>query len=157
MPQFAPDGKPYLARALRASSGLAIAIAAAAIAGCSVVVPIGPLADADVDATPTGSIARPASPLVDTLDAEDWRRAAAALDVALDPQGAGAPVAWSNPLSRRAGRFAPAGHAYPAGDGICRRFEAEVTGPEGAIRLAGEGCRGKDGAWRVRDVAPRRG
>ena len=47
------------------------------------------------------------SPLSPELGEEDWRRAKAALAVALDPQGAGARVSWDNPDTDAEGRLHP--------------------------------------------------
>jgi surface antigen len=53
----------------------------------------------------TGAL--PKSSLAGILDAEDWRRAKAALSTALDPQGNGSLVGWDNPDSGNKGSFTP--------------------------------------------------
>ncbi len=102
----------------------------------------------------TGSIDKPAPSLASSLDPEDWRRAHAALGVALDPQGNGAPVAWDNPLSGVRGTFSPVGAAYPSDESVCRAFLAEIGGKAAARHLQGVGCRDKAGEWRVADLKP---
>ncbi|MGH6800680.1 MAG: RT0821/Lpp0805 family surface protein [Methylocella sp.] len=64
--------------------------------------------------------------LAGLLDAEDWRRAKAALSTALDPQGNGSLVGWDNPDSGNKGSFTPVGKPFPMEAGICRVFLAEV-------------------------------
>ena len=100
----------------------------------------------------TGSIEKPLPSLAATLDPEDWRRAHAALGVALDPQGNGAPVKWENPQSGVTGVFTPVGAAYPSGEAICRAFLSEVGGKAAARDLQGVGCRDKSGDWRIADL-----
>lgn len=118
------------------------------LAGCSTAIPLpGFISKEDV----TGSIARFSSPLSPKLDPEDWRRALAALGVALDPQGNGARVAWDNPQSGLKGTFTPVGAAYPREDRICRAFLAEIGGDD---RVQGTGCRDKRGEWAVLEVKP---
>ena len=114
----------YSAR--RRLAGLRAPLVAAALSlafgGCSYQLPS--LLGGDDDAT--ASIDRPARSLADTLDGEDWRRAHAALGVALDPQGNGAPVNWDNPRSGAKGTFTPVGGAYPSEDSVCRAFLADI-------------------------------
>src|SRR5438067_2431449 len=57
--------------------------------------------------TETGSIAKRPSSFGPDLGDEDWRRARAALGVALDPQGNGKPVKWDNPESGLRGSVNP--------------------------------------------------
>lgn len=102
----------------------------------------------------TGSIDRPVRALAASLDAEDWRRAYAALGVALDPQGSGAPVNWDNPQSGMRGVFTPVGPAYPSDDKLCRAFLADIAGRTQPQTLQGAGCREKSGDWIVGDLKP---
>lgn len=102
----------------------------------------------------TGSISKQASPLSASLDAEDWRRAKGALAVALDPQGNGAAVDWSNPQSGAKGSITPVGDAYARDDRICRAFVAELGGSVAAPSRQGIGCRDSSGDWNVSDVKP---
>jgi hypothetical protein len=130
---------------------LIVAGLAACLGGCSTVFPLPSfIAHDDV----TGSIPKAPSPLSKRLDAEDWRRAHAALGVALDPQGNGASVAWDNPQSGLKGTFVPVGDAYPRDDRICRVFLAEI-GVQNVERVQGTGCRDKSGDWAVSDVKPK--
>ncbi len=121
--------------------------------GCSVAIPVAGFSAEDKDDV-TGSIAKPASPLSHVLNEEDWRRAYAAMSVALDPQGNGAAVHWDNPESKVKGSFTPVALAYPHEDKICRAFVADVLTPESAQQLQGLGCRDKQGNWDVSGVKP---
>ncbi|HZH50492.1 MAG TPA: RT0821/Lpp0805 family surface protein [Microvirga sp.] len=104
----------------------------------------------------TGSIARPAVSLSSDLDDEDWRRARAALAVALDPQGPGTQVSWDNPASDRKGTFTPTGAPFVKDDEICRSFTALITGASSA-NLQGTACRPSGGEWAIKEVKPVKG
>lgn len=138
--------------------------AAAALGGCSISLPSSNSA-ALVDFEPTATIPskpRPAgpaqsadpTPLSRHLDAEDWRRAKAALGVALDPQGNGATVAWSNPQNGRAGSFVSVAAPYPVDGQVCRAFVAKIHG-DASEYLQGSACRvsGTDD-WELKSVKP---
>lgn len=102
----------------------------------------------------TASIAPKAlSPLSPDLNDEDWRRAKAALAVALDPQGAGTIVAWENPETTMKGSFTPAAPPFVKDDEICRTFTALITGPA-VHSLTGTACRPSGGEWAIKDVKP---
>ena len=136
---------------LRAGLAAATLVAALAASGCAAVVPLPSMLSSD---DTTGSIPRAVSPLSSSLDAEDWRRARAALAVALDPQGNGAPVTWDNPRSGAKGVFTPVGDARPSDDKICRAFLADVGGAAPSQNLQGLACRDKTGDWAITDVKP---
>ncbi len=105
------------------------------------------------DDSPTGSINKSAAALSPALDKEDWRRAKAALAVALDPQGNGANVAWDNPQSGAKGSFVALAPPFLEKDRICRAFKASVSAaPAGQRRLGGSACRSEDGAWVLAEV-----
>jgi surface antigen len=130
------------------------AAAATVLHGCSISVPMPGLGSDDL---PTGSI-KPVSataPFVSEMDAEDWRRAKSALETALDPQGNGASVVWSNPQSGAKGNFVPLAQPYPKDDGICRAFTAvvEVKG-QTARTLRSSACRRNGGEWVINKVTP---
>lgn len=137
---------------------LAAPVAALALAGfiggCSLAIPLPSLSATDEDAT--GSIEKPGSPLGPVMDPEDWRRAAAALAVALDPQGNGAPVQWSNPISGAKGSFVQTGRPFPSDAVVCRQFSADMALRGGEHALAGSACVDKSGDWTVRDARPRK-
>ncbi len=98
----------------------------------------------------TGSIdARPKTFGPD-LTGEDWRRAQAALSVALDPQGNGRPVKWDNPDSGMHGAVNPTGLPYVADDQICRNFLASVIGAERSRFVRGTGCKPSGGDWTLK-------
>ncbi len=98
----------------------------------------------------TGSIdARPKTFGPD-LNGEDWRRAQAALAVALDPQGNGRPVKWDNPDSGMHGSVNPTGLPYVAEDQICRNFLASVVGSERSRFVRGTGCKPSGGDWTLK-------
>jgi len=103
----------------------------------------------------TGSIPKRVPPkLSNALDAEDWRRASAAMGTALDPQGSGAGVNWDNPESGAKGSFVPVGHAYPLDGKVCRAFVAEVETKEQREKLQGAACREKSADWALTEVRP---
>ena len=105
----------------------------------------------------TGAIATQAvTNLSPDLDEEDWRRAKAALAVALDPQGPGTQVSWDNPASTRKGTFTPSGAPFVKDDEICRTFAAHLSGVS-ASALQGTACRPSGGEWAIRDIKPLKG
>ena len=102
----------------------------------------------------TGSIAQQVSPLSPKLEGEDWRRAKAALNTALDPTGNGAPVAWSNPETATKGSFAPVGQAFVKSDELCRGFIASLSFGAKEEWLQGAACRVGSEDWTLQDVKP---
>jgi surface antigen len=130
--------------------GLAI-VAALSNCGCSAIIPLPSLLSSDET---TGSIGSSPSPLSSSLDVEDWRRAKAAMSVALDPQGNGAAVSWDNPKSGAKGAFTPVGSANASDDKICRAFIAQIGGAAPSQSVQGVACRDKSGDWNVGDVKP---
>lgn len=117
----------------------------------------GPAMWGGVDHDTTGSIAKPSARLAvltpqnlklsKMLDAEDSRRAMAALGTALDPQGSGQSVNWDNPASGARGAFRPAGSPYPLDGRICRAFVAGIEAGGEAERIEGVACRDKTAEW----------
>ena len=85
---------------------------------------------------------------------EDWRRASAALAVALDPQGNGASAGWDNPETGLKGQFTPVGSPFVRDDQICRAFLATMVSGRGQDWLQGSACRPSGGEWAVRGVKP---
>lgn len=109
----------------------------------------------DEEPITTGSVApKIISPLSAELGTEDWRRAKAALAVALDPQGGGSPVSWDNPDTTMKGTFTPVGQPFVKSDEICRAFLADVQGQASNSSLQGTACRPSGGEWVVKDVRP---
>lgn len=102
--------------------------------------------------TSTGSIARPPESFGRDLGAEDWRRAHAALSVALDPQGNGRPVKWDNPETSLRGSVNPTGLPYVSNDQVCRDFLASVIAPGRSRFLRGTGCKPSGGEWALKRV-----
>jgi len=94
------------------------------------------------------------SPLSPELGAEDWRRAKAAMAVALDPQGSGSLVSWDNPDTTIRGSFTPVGQPFVKSDEICRAFLATVSGQSSTSSLQGTACRPSGGEWAIKDVKP---
>ncbi len=141
------------------AGGVGTLIAACALSGCSIAIPVGSSSNsalwgggAPEDAT--GSIAKPAPKLSRRLDSEDLRRAMAALRTALDPQGSGASVHWDNPQSGAKGSFTPSGPPYPLDAKVCRAFVAEISAQEEAEKLQGAACREKSADWTLTEVKP---
>jgi len=131
---------------------LAAVVVAAFVGGCSLAIPLTSLSATEEDAT--GSIEKPGSPLGPVMDPEDWRRANAALGVALDPQGNGAPVQWDNPVSGHKGSFAAAGPLYVLEDRVCRSFIATVQAGGGEDQVQGSSCRLGPNEWQIREAKP---
>jgi surface antigen len=135
-----------------------LALAATAFAlqvgACGISFPIASLVPDD---PPTGAVAPKAvSPLSAELGEEDWRRAKAALAVALDPQGNGSSVSWDNPQSAMKGVFTPAGKPFVKDDEICRTFSATIVGQASTASLQGTGCRPSGGEWTLKGMKPRK-
>jgi surface antigen len=134
-------------RAGAPAAGVLVAIGVG-VGGCSYA--LGPLfGDSDKVATN-----KAAAPFSAALDAEDWRRAKAALAVALDPTGNGQAVHWDNPASQANGAFAPLGNAYAVGTRTCRTFTADVITLASDQHLQGEACREPAGEWIVSSANP---
>lgn len=104
------------------------------------------------DPVVTGSISKRPTSFGPDLGEEDWRRARAALGVALDPQGNGRPVKWDNPESGLRGSINPTGLPYVSNDLICRDFLASVIAPERSRFVRGTGCKPSGGAWELRHL-----
>ena len=100
----------------------------------------------------TGSIEKRPTSFGSDLGEEDWRRARAALSVALDPQGNGRPVKWDNPETGLHGAVNPTGLPYVADDLICRNFLASVIGPGRSRFVRGTGCKPSGGDWTLTRV-----
>jgi surface antigen len=137
-------------------------LTALSVAGCSFAIPGGEPASkpaswsGNVSDEVTGSIRSKAPELSQALDHEDWRRASAALGVALDPQGEGASVNWDNPQTRAKGVFTPLGPPYPSDGKVCRAFRAEVETKDQHERLEGAACRDRTADWTLIEVRPGR-
>lgn len=133
------------------------ALAAAMLSGCSFALPsaISSTAPAKgMSEDVTGTVSKSPPVLSRAFDAEDIRRASAALGTALDPQGSGASVNWDNPTSGAKGSFTPVGQPYPLEGRICRAFLAEVATRNAAEKLQGAACREKTAEWTLTDVRP---
>lgn len=148
-PHFWLFGRKPLARAAKACllGGLP-----AILAGCSMAFPISPLMLPGSKQDAAGAV--PKSSLAALLDAEDWRRAKAALSTALDPQGNGSLVAWDNPDSGNKGSFTPVGKPYPLEARICRVFLAEVDYKGDEHAMQGTACSDKRGEWTIAETKP---
>ncbi|MEE1610221.1 RT0821/Lpp0805 family surface protein [Microvirga sp. CF3016] len=134
---------------------LAAGLIALSTGACSFSLGLSALDDEEPKAT--GAIAAKAvTSLSADLDDEDWRRAKAALAVALDPQGAGTHVSWDNPATKMKGTFTPMGAPFVKNDEICRAFSASLSGPSPAS-LQGTACRPSGGEWAIKDVKPLKG
>jgi surface antigen len=131
---------------------LAVGLIALCTSACSFSFGLSALDDEEPKSN--GAIAAKAvTPLSADLDGEDWRRAKAALAVALDPQGPGTLVSWDNPATTMKGTFTPMGAPFVKNDEICRSFSAHLSGPS-AASLQGMACRPSGGEWAIKDVKP---
>ncbi len=97
----------------------------------------------------TTSASKPVEPISSALDQEDWRRAKAAMAVALDPKGDGTAVHWDNPTTEANGAFTAVGEPYSMHGRTCRSFLADVTTRASGQHLRGEACRGSADEWTV--------
>jgi len=134
-------------------------LCAGLLGGCSIAMPSAPDGEAfraEALEDVTGSIKRSAPDLSRGLDAEDKRRAYAALATALDPQGEGAAARWENPQTGTKGGFTPVGHAYPNDGKVCRAFAAEIDGRDRQERLQGTACRERTNDWTISEIGPSR-
>lgn len=136
--------------ALRVAMAGSIALICAA---CSLSFPMTSLVNEEPGTTDAVT-PKAASPLLAELGEEDWRRAKAALAVALDPQGSGSQVSWDNPDTTLKGAFTPVGQPFVKNDEICRSFMAHVTGQGVASSLQGTACRPSGGEWVIKDTKP---
>jgi surface antigen len=146
---FWPFGWKPLARSAKAYilGGLP-----AILAGCSMAFPISPLMAPVAKEDAAGAVPKPS--LAGFLDAEDWRRAKAALSTALDPQGNGSLVGWDNPNSGNKGSFTPVGKPFPLEARICRVFLAKLDCKGDEHAMQGTACSDKRGEWTIAEAKP---
>ncbi|NIX76783.1 RT0821/Lpp0805 family surface protein [Microvirga terricola] len=131
---------------------LAAGLIALNAGACSLTLGVAGIQDDEPEVT--GSVTPQAAPsLSPDLDEEDWRRAKAALALALDPQGPGTIVSWDNPASAMKGSFAAAGAPFVKNDEICRAFSASL-GSSSITTLQGTACRPSGGEWALKEVQP---
>ena len=131
---------------------LAAGAVALSLAACSLSVGVMGLKDEEPEAT--GAIIPAAAiPLSPHLNEEDWRRAKAALALALDPQGPGTQVSWDNPSTNMKGTFTPTGAPFVKNDQICRSFNAHLSGST-STNLQGFACRPSVDEWAIKEVKP---
>jgi surface antigen len=141
---------PLSGEVARLCAAVMVALSAGA---CSMTFPMASLVSEEPQATQ--SVApRIVSPLSPELGEEDWRRARAAMAVALDPQGTGSKVSWDNPDTAMKGHFTPVGQPYVRSDEICREFLATIVGQASTSNLQGTACRPSGDDWAVKDVKP---
>lgn len=131
---------------------LAVSLIALSAGACSFSFGVAGL-DEEEPKTTGAIVSAAAAPLSPDLNEEDWRRAKAALAVALDPQGPGTQVSWDNPETYMKGTFTPAGGPFVKNDEICRAFTAQLSGPSQAS-LQGTACRPSGEEWAIKDVKP---
>lgn len=147
---------------LRAVSTAAVLAAAIGLTGCSwTFLPDSSSDNGSLkfleDDIQTGSIT-PAkgtmTPIVQlkNLDEEDWRRAKAALSVALDPHGSTDRVLWDNPKTMAKGSFVSDGPPFVKNDEICRNFKTAVTDQAETRNLQGVACRPSGGEWDIIEI-----
>lgn len=132
---------------------LAAGLVALSTGACSFSFGVIGLDDKEPEATGSIALTRAAIPLSPDLNDEDWRRAKAALGLALDPQGPGTQVSWDNPASAARGTFVPTGAPFVKNDEICRAFAAQLAGSL-AANLHGTACRPSGGEWAIKEIKP---
>jgi len=136
---------------------LAAALVALSTTACSYSLGMAGMDDEEPKATGAiaPAVAAPAAPvtLSPDLNEEDWRRAKAALALALDPQGPGTQVSWDNPETAMKGSFTPVGAPFVKNDEICRAFSAQLSGSANA-NLRGTACRPSGEGWALMEVRP---
>jgi surface antigen len=158
-----PIAKPMVAR--QKTAACRIRNSCRALAGPVMVLWLGAMLGACAMSMPIASLVTPTShddvtdrvekPSLDRhLDAEDLRRAEAALATALDPRANGSLVAWENPQSGNKGSFTPRGSAYPEDAKICRNFAGEIAGGSDRKSLKGTACAEKGGEWKIAELDP---
>jgi surface antigen len=125
---------------------------ALSVGGCSFSFGVAGLDEDEPKSTGT-IISAAAASLSPDLSEEDWRRAKAALAVALDPQGPGTQVSWDNPDTNMKGTFTPSGAPFVKNDEVCRAFTAQIGGTSQAS-LQGTACRPSGDDWAIKDVKP---
>jgi surface antigen len=121
------------------------------VSACSVTTPIASLIPDDQ--IETGSIPASQMMFVDKLTSEDWRRARAALAVALDPQSTATPVKWDNPESKTSGSFVAAGAFVVRNDFVCRPFKASLLVSGTHSNPSGFACRQGPNDWVIEQAA----
>jgi surface antigen len=131
---------------------LAVGVIALSAGACSFSFGVAGLDEEEPKTTGT-IVSAAAASLSPDLNEEDWRRAKAALAVALDPQGPGTQVSWDNPETSMKGTFTPTGGPFVKNDEICRAFTAQIGGPNQAS-LQGTACRPSGADWAIKDVKP---
>lgn len=131
---------------------LAAASSALGLAACSFDLPS--FAPEQIETTGSIAPAAPVSPLSPALEREDWRRARAAMAVALDPQGAGTAVNWDNPETRHRGTFTADGKPFVEANEICRAFDARLVLADRILELQGTACRLAADDWEIRKLEP---
>jgi surface antigen len=167
MPLAGLDDEPAAAKTTgsiaSAPPAMAFAPVAAKVSGSQKHDPARPMslkADAPLPAAAasTGSrelsarISRPAPGFPRELGPEDLRRAHGAMGLALDPQGNGKDVAWSNPQSGMKGVIIPSGSPFLKTHEICRAFTASTVMQSGPVRQNGIACRPSGGEWSIREM-----
>lgn len=157
IPSGAAGKGGWVACTLVRARRLGMMLLALSLAGCSISTPIASLIGGDEDEVATGSIPQAApksgagTRLSDRLNGEDWRRARAALAVALDPEGNGTPVKWDNPETKASGSFAAGGAFFTRNHFVCRPFleTLRLGGVETSTK--GSACRQGPSDWVIDD------
>lgn len=148
------DTRRYRSDAFLSEATKIIAVGLIALSAGACSFSIGVVGMDEEEPAATGAItAKPEVTLSPELDVEDWRRAKAALGLALDPQGPGTQVSWDNPASGRRGAFDPKGAPFVKNDEVCRMFSAHLGGASTAS-LQGMACRPSGGEWAIKEIKP---
>ncbi len=121
-------------------------------AACSITSPIASLIPDDQ--METGSLPAKRISFVDRLTEEDWRRARAAIGVALDPQSTGTAVKWENAETKTSGSFVSIGPFITRNDLVCRPFQAILIVNGAVSHPSGFGCRQGPNDWVIEQPLP---
>ena len=125
----------------------ALALAALALGGCSISMPLPSLFDGDR----TGSIN--AASLASAYDPRDWAIAEPILAASLRASAPAEPASWSNPETGDHGEFSPIAGKVARDGQSCRAFLARIVVADSTKTLQGVGCPRDGGEVAVYDLS----
>ncbi len=128
----------------------AAALAALALAGCSISMPLPSF----IDNEPTGSIKPESPPLSSAYDSRDWRIAEPVLAASLRAPEPAEPARWSNAETGDHGEFVAVAGTFARKGQSCRAFLARLSDGKDAKTLQAVGCPSESGEVAIYDVSP---